>query len=232
MKTKHYLLVSGAVIIGIIAGVIISTGIMKRQHMKMTYAQSEMQRDGNDCGKFQRMGKGKKSQGMQMRNMDDKNNMGNQFRMHKNFIDQLDLTEDQQNQMDEIMTNMDEERKQMKNVREARWAATQVEIKSVLNEDQIEKMEEISEAGGPPKIQRILKQLDLSVEQEEKIEQIWDRNQEMSKGMQEARQQKQEENFEKINAILTAEQLQQLEDFKADHPRRGKGKGMGRKGRM
>lgn len=225
MKTKHYLIVSGAVVIGIIIGVLISTGIMRRQHVKMMSNQTEMQMGDNDFGRFHQNRQGRNNRGMQMGNKNGMGRMGNRFMLHQQLIDELELSQEQQEQMDKIMVAIEEEQGQMKNVRESKWAATQVEIKSVLDEDQIKKMEEITDDGGSPKIQRIMNQLELSDDQKEKIKAIWERNLEMSKGMQNSRQVRRDEHFNKIKSILTEEQIEKFDEFKESNPRKGNRRG-------
>jgi len=230
MKTKHYLIISGAVVIGIIIGVLISTTVFRKQHFKMRQYRTEIQMDENDFGRNHKKRQGDNYRGMQIGNKKGMGRTENRSMIRENIISQLDLSDEQNVQMDELFSEIEKERDQIQNVRESRWAATQVEIKSVLNPDQIEKMEEITEAGGPPKLKRILKQLDLNKEQTKKIDEIWERNQKMSEEMWDARQAKHEENFEKIKLILTEEQIQQLDDLKTSYPH--KGRRLGKRGKM
>ena len=85
MKTKHYLLVSAAVAIGIIAGVLISTGIMRNQQRNFVQNRMEMRNGNFGQGGFQNMRGGGQYRGQGM-NRGQMNNMG--F-MNRNGIGQI-----------------------------------------------------------------------------------------------------------------------------------------------
>ena len=50
MKTKHYLIVSGAVVIGIIIGVVFSTTIIRKQQEQRFYDRMDFNMGDNDFG--------------------------------------------------------------------------------------------------------------------------------------------------------------------------------------
>lgn len=233
MKTKHYLIVSAAVVIGIIAGVLISTGIMRNQQRNFVHQRMEMMNGDFDQGGFHQMRGGGQFHGQAM-NKGQMNQMGFMNRntnFNQRFFNQLDLTNEQQEKIDVIIASMDEEREQMNTVRESMWATTKNEIKSVLNEDQIEIMNEMMGPDDPPMIQRVIYQLDLNDEQDEKINAILDRNSEMRENMWSSREEKHAKKIEEIKSILTNEQIEQFENIQNKRGRNGK-RGMGQRGRM
>ncbi|MCD4664711.1 MAG: hypothetical protein K8R68_05515 [Bacteroidales bacterium] len=233
MKTKHYLLVSAAVAIGIIAGVLISTGIMRNQQRNFVQTRMEMQNGNFSQGGFQNMRGGGQYHGQGM-NRGQMNNMGFMNRnanFNQHFIRQLDLTNEQQEKMDIIMASIYEEREQMNTVRESRWATTKDEIQAVLNEDQIRLMDKMMSPDDPPMIQRVLNQLNLTNDQEEKINTILDRNREMSENMWKTREEQHAKKMEDIKSILTEEQIEQLENLQSKRGRNGQ-RGMRQRGRM
>jgi len=229
MKTKHYLLVSAAVAIGIIAGVLISTGIMRNQQRNFVQNRMEMRNGNFGPEGFQNMRGG--GQGMKKGRMKNMGFMNRNANFNQRFIRQLDLTNEQQEKMDVIMAGIYDEREQMNTVRESRWATTKDEIHAVLNEDQIRLMDKMMGPDDPPMIQRVLNQLDLTNVQEEKINTILDRNREMSESMWNARENQHAKKMEEIKSILTNEQIEQLENLQSKRGRNGQ-KGMGKRGRL
>ena len=142
MKTKHYLIVSGAVVIGIIIGVLFSTTIIRKQQEYRFYDRMGFNMEYNDFGmrggspyanfnhqRMPRMQKNRSMQGMR----------GGDF-VQDRMMRYLDLSEEQQEQIkaireqnwldrDEIVENRREKRNTMMD-----------EIDSILTDEQKEQL--------------------------------------------------------------------------------------------
>ncbi|MCD4729958.1 MAG: hypothetical protein K8R74_05125 [Bacteroidales bacterium] len=241
MKTKHYLILSASVVLGIILGIVISTSIMRSQHQKMFRQTVEM--SGNDFqfrgqGPYQSGYFGQGGRGFRMANRNNKgirnmkmNNWQNYMPGLNRLIYQLDLSEDQHEKIEVILENKQEEREQILALRDSRWEATNKEIRDILTNDQNDQLEEMIENSGRnkknPAINWVLNALDLTEEQEEKVNAIWDRNKKMRENMWKAREVKMDETMDEIKSVLTQEQIEQLDEIN-DRPGRQGRKGMGR----
>ena len=244
MKTKHYLILSAAVVLGIILGIVISTSIMRSQHQKMFRQTVEM--SGNDLqfrgwGPCQSGNFGQGNRGMRMANRSSKGNrnmkMNNRYNYNNmpglnRLINQLDLSEDQQEKIEVILENKQEEREQILALRDSRWEATNKEIRDILTNDQNDQLEKMIENSGRnkdnPAINWVLNALDLTEKQEEKVNAIWDRNKIMRENMWKAREVKMDATMDEIKSVLTQEQIEQLDeinDWSGRQGRKGKSRG-------
>ena len=133
------------------------------------------------------------------------------------MFSQLDLTDDQQKQIDEIMKKKQERFQQMQDLRESRWEASTKEIRDILTDDQKAEYDKIMSKNGKenhaPGYYVALKRLDLSDDQKEKIEALMERNKDMREGMWKSRQQEMETTMEEIKSVLTEEQIEKLENM-------------------
>ena len=150
MKTKHYLLVSAAVAIGIIAGVLISTGIMRNQQRNFVQNRMEMRNGNFGQGGFQNMRGGGQYRGQGM-NRGQMNNMGFMNRnanFSQFFVRQLNLTNDQEEKINTILDRNREMRESIWSAREDQHVKKMEEIKSILTDEQIEQLENLQSKRG------------------------------------------------------------------------------------
>lgn len=239
MKTKHYLIVAASVAIGIILGVAISTGIMHKRQMRFMHERMEYGNfDNSDFGPGQRgIYKGQdqramqsdKKQGMRKsgnRRMND-NGMqtgqrqmkGNQQRMSgmPGMFSQLDLSDQQQEQVDAIFENNRKKFEQRQELRESRWEATTKEVRDILTDEQREDYDELMNKPGKknhaPGLYIALNRYDLTSDQKEKIEALQKRNSDMQKTMSKGIKQERESTMDQIKSILTDEQKEKMDDL-------------------
>ncbi len=121
MKTKHYLIVSGAVVIGIIIGVVFSTTIIRKQQEDRFYDRMGFNMEYNDFG----------MQGMR----------GGTFE-HDRMMRYLDLSEEQQDQIRTIRERNRMDRGEMFKNRWGKWDTMRSEIDSILTDEQKEQLED------------------------------------------------------------------------------------------
>ena len=144
MKTKHYLIVSGAVVIGIIIGVVFSTTIIRKQQEDRFYDRMGFNMEYNDFGmqggppfasfnhqRMPRMQKNRPMQGMR----------GGTFE-HDRMMRYLDLSEEQQDQIRTIRERNRMDRGEMFKNRWGKWDTMRSEIDSILTDEQKEQLED------------------------------------------------------------------------------------------
>ncbi len=144
MKTKHYLIVSGAVVIGIIIGVVFSTTIIRKQQEHRFYDRMGFNMDDNDFGmrggspfanfNHQRMPRMQKNRPMQ--------GMRGSFFEQDRMMRYLDLSEEQQEQIRTIREKNWMNREEIFENRQGKWDSMRSEIDSILTDDQKKQLEE------------------------------------------------------------------------------------------
>jgi Spy/CpxP family protein refolding chaperone len=239
--TKDYLLLTASIAIGIIIGMsvmlLIGNSVRKNimnERMEMGgnfgsgYGPS-MHFAGGDCAgmkSFNKPGMRKGKMGMN-RMQGHKGQMGMHGNMRGNMqngnqgmtrmLSQLDLTADQQKQIDEIMEKKQERFQQMQDLRESRWEASTKEIQDILTDEQKAEYDKIMKRNGKsnhaPGYYVALKRLNLTDDQKKKVEALMERNKEMREGMWKSRQQEMETTIEEIKSVLTEEQIEKLENM-------------------
>ena len=142
MKTKHYLIVTGAVVIGIIIGVVCSTTIIREQQENRFYDRTGFNMEYNDFGmrsgspyanfNHQRMPHMQKNRPMQGMRGD---NYGPDRMMRY-----LDLSEEQQEQIRVIREKNRMNRGEMFENRQGKWDTMRSEIDSILTDEQKEQL--------------------------------------------------------------------------------------------
>ncbi len=233
MKTKHYLIVAASVAIGIILGVSISIGILHNRQAKfmqerMEYGSSNWGPGNQGCnqGQGQRgMNKGNRrgmnNNGMQsgrkqMRGM--KQGMKGMQGMTRMFA-QLDLSDDQQEQIDAVFEKNRDSFEQKQILRESRWEATTKEVRDILTVEQRAEYDELMNKPGKknhaPGLYMVLKRFDLTDDQREKIEVLQKRNGDMRDAMWTNREQEMKSTMEQIKSILTDEQIEKMEELQS-----------------
>jgi Spy/CpxP family protein refolding chaperone len=240
MKTKHYLIVAASVAIGIILGVTISMGIMHKRQARFMQERMEYGNFNNSnfgpgnqgCnqGQGQRWMKRGNRRGMnnngmqtgrkQMRGM-KQGMMGKQPGMMgmPMMFTQLNLTDEQQEQIDAIFEKRRDDFEQQQNLRESRWEATTKEVRDILTDEQRADYEELMNKPGKkthaPGLYMVLNRFDLTDDQKEKIEVLQKRNGDMRDAMWTNREQQMETTMEQVKSILTDEQKEKLEELRS-----------------
>jgi Spy/CpxP family protein refolding chaperone len=144
MKTKHYLIVSGAVVIGIIIGVVFSTTIIRKQQEHRFYDRMGFNMEHNDFGmrsgspfanfnhqRMPRMQKNRPMQGMR----------GGDYEQDR-MMRYLDLSEEQQEQIKTIRGKNRMDREEIFENRQGKRNTMMDEIDSILTDEQKEQLEE------------------------------------------------------------------------------------------
>ncbi|MCK5838257.1 MAG: hypothetical protein KAG99_00350 [Bacteroidales bacterium] len=142
MKTKHYLIVSGAVVIGIIIGVLFSTTIIRKQQEHRFYDRMGFNMEHNDFGmrggspyanfnhqRMPRMQKNRPMQGMR----------GGDF-VQDRMMRYLDLSEEQQEQINTIREQNWLDRDETFNNRQEKRNTMMDQIDSILTDEQKEQL--------------------------------------------------------------------------------------------
>ena len=244
--TKDYLLLMAAIAAGIIIGGSVMLWIGTTVHRNAMEERMEMGANfgpgygapmnfaGGECAgmnrfnnpgmnkgrmamKGMRGGKGQMGMRSGMGKAGMRGNMQNGMPGMAGMLRQLDLTADQQKQIDEIMKQKQEKFQQMQKLRESRWEASTKEIRDILTDEQKAEYDRIMTKNGKdnhaPGYYVALKRLNLSDDQKEKIEALMERNRDMREGMWKGRQQEMESTMEQIKSVLTDEQKQKLEEM-------------------
>ncbi len=242
MKTKHYLIVATSVVIGIILGVAISTGIMHKRQMKFMHERMEYGNfDNSDFGPGQRGMQNANKRGMRKSGNREMNNNAMQSRrmqMKGNqagvpgkpvmppMFSQLDLTDDQLEQVEAIFEGNRKKFDQRQELRESRWEATTKEVRDILTDEQREDYDELMNKPGKknhaPGLFMALNRYDLTPEQKEKMEALQKRNNDMRDGMSKGMQQERESTMDQIKSILTDEQKEKMEELPFSNRKSGR----------
>lgn len=240
MKTKHYLIVAASVAVGIILGITISMGIM--HHRQARFMQERMEYGnfnnpnlgpesrGCNQGHGQRGMKRGNKRGMnnkrQMRGM-KQGMMGKQQGMNRmmgmqgmpRMFAQLDLTDEQQEQIDAIFEGNRKKFNQKQELRKSRWEATTKEVRDILTDEQRKDYDELMDKPGKknhaPGLYMALNHFDLTNDQREKIEALQKRNADMRNAMWKGREQEMKSTLEQVKSILTEEQKEKLDELQS-----------------
>ncbi len=243
--TKDYLLLSASIAIGIIIGGSVLLLIGKSIHKNTMKERMEMSANygpgfGPDmhfvrgnyerAGNFDKIGmkrevmikkglpardgrisiKGKAStRGVAYRNL--QSGVPGMSRM----LSQLDLTDDQQEQIDVIIEKREKKIDQMQELRESRWEASTKEIRDILTDEQREEYDKIMIKPGKknhaPGYYLALNRFNLTDDQKENIEVLQKRNDDMRDGMWKSMEQNWDSTVKEIKSVLTDEQKKKLE---------------------
>lgn len=240
--TKDYLLLTASIAVGIIIGMSVMLLIGRSVHRNVLNERMEMGADfghgygpsmhfagggckgmsGGDMKGMMRQGKmwmnGDRGQmGMGGRRAGMKPGMQNGMQGMTRMFSQLNLTDEQQKQIDEIMKKKKERMQQMQELRKSRWETSTKEIRDILTDNQKKDYDEIMKKNGKdnhaPGYYAALKRLDLTDEQKDKIEDMMERNKQMREGMWKSRQQDMQSTMDEIRSILTDEQKAKLDSL-------------------
>ena len=238
--TKDYLLLSAAIAIGIIIGgsvlLLIGKSIHKntmkeRMEMSVNYGPRFGYEDHFVRGKYERAGNfdkmGMKREVMIKKGLPARDgrtsikgkastkgvaygNLQSGMPAMPRMLSQLDLTDDQQEQIDVIMEKRQKKIDQMQELRESRWEASTKEIRDILTDEQREEYDKIMIKPGKknhaPGYYFTLNRFDLTDNQKEKIEVLQKRNDDMRDGMWKSMKQNWDSTVKEIKSVLTDEQ--------------------------